>query len=120
MIEIERQYRIEFSFKVDIFADSVDEAIKQARYHLMDDGIPADIVEAMDARATHASALVSFDPVNDDDEDICPVSLITGDHHSFISESGIEVPWSVMGDPRDSVTVCPSCAAHTGLSFWSE
>ncbi len=112
MSEIERQYRIEFSFKVDIYAANEDQAIKEARYHLIEDRIPADIVEAMDARATHAGALVSFDPVNEE-EDLCPVSELTGEYHSFVSGLGIDVPWSVMGDPRSSVAVCPSCAAHS-------
>ena len=47
------------------------------------------------------------------DYSVCPVSELTGEYHSFISGSGQSVPWSVMGDPRSNVAVCPSCAAHT-------
>lgn len=67
-----RMYRVELSLKVDLYAESEEAAIREARYYLIDDKVPADIVEAMDGRAIHAGPDTDFDPVNepDDKEDI--------------------------------------------------
>ena len=44
----------------------------------------------------------------------CPVSDLSGPVHYFDVGTGVLVPWSVMGDSRDRVTVCPLCAEHSG------
>lgn len=42
----------------------------------------------------------------------CPVSEIAGDDHYFIVSTGQIIDWDVMGDPRNEVEVCASCAEH--------
>lgn len=44
---------------------------------------------------------------------VCPVSEIAGPVHSFDPATGVVVPWSVMGDIRETVTVCADCAEHS-------
>ena len=46
----------------------------------------------------------------------CPVSDLTGERHTFTPGSGIQVPWAVMGDPRESVVVCPNCGSHADMT----
>lgn len=43
---------------------------------------------------------------------VCPVAEIAGEFHYLVSGSGVVVPWSVMGDGRESVEVCAECASH--------
>lgn len=40
----------------------------------------------------------------------CPVGEIANDPHVYKSGFGVVVEWSVMGDSRTFVTVCPDCA----------
>lgn len=44
---------------------------------------------------------------------VCPVAEIAGEFHYLVRGSGVVVPWSVMGDSRDSVEVCAECASHS-------
>lgn len=44
---------------------------------------------------------------------VCPVSEIAGPVHSFVPGSGVVVPWSVMGDSRQTVEVCADCGEHS-------
>ena len=45
----------------------------------------------------------------------CPVSDLSGPVHYFDADTGVSVPWDVMGDSRDRVTVCLECA----LGLWA-
>jgi hypothetical protein len=46
----------------------------------------------------------------------CPVGELVGAPHSFTAGAGVVVPWSVMGDGRPLVTVCPSCAVNSVIT----
>jgi hypothetical protein len=46
----------------------------------------------------------------------CPAGELVGAPHSFRAGSGVVVPWSVMGDGRGVVTVCPSCAVNSVIN----
>jgi hypothetical protein len=42
----------------------------------------------------------------------CPAGEMGGaSRHTFVKGSGVVVSWSVMGDIRDMVEVCPACIA---------
>lgn len=47
---------------------------------------------------------------------VCPVSDIAGPVHTFTAGTGVVIPWDVMGDARETVTVCRECASRVGES----
>jgi len=40
----------------------------------------------------------------------CPVGEISNARHSYVNGTGEVIDWDVMGDERQSVTVCVNCA----------
>jgi hypothetical protein len=53
----------------------------------------------------------------------CPVGELVGGHHYFRPGSGVRVSWSVFGDRRKVVRVCPDCARDSELGLegpWGE
>lgn len=45
----------------------------------------------------------------------CPVSDLAGPEHYFQRGTGVVIEWDVMGDDRQTVTVCPDCAEVVDL-----
>lgn len=67
----------------------------------------------IDAAELYGSPLHSYRWDQCETMTACPVGKLAGGRHTFPTGSGIDVPWSVMGDSRTTATVCPSCAEHS-------